>query len=214
MALVSPRDLGAWLEWVYLGLFSGRGVSAVKLSASSGQTSAWAYLLWLIRDHGAFLVPLALGLPSLTRRLGTLQRAWFTGVGFALLALVPLSVPAGKEPLYMLPALPFLYGFVALTITAPDYTPARYARVDRASAKFSLLIAALLIAYWAVGAAGAQGGARLVPLLHLAHVALWTAPSFRVLSQKPVKPVLAACALLSLGLAVALLCASPVAFDS
>ncbi|HEX6240370.1 MAG TPA: glycosyltransferase family 2 protein [Polyangiales bacterium] len=214
VALVAPRDLGAWLEWVYLGLFSGRGVSAAKLSASSEHTSSWAYLLWLIRDHGAFLVPLALGLPSLTRRLGTLQRAWFTGVGFALLALVPLSVPAGKEPLYMLPALPFLYGFVALAITAPDYTPARFSRIDRAAAKFSLLLAALLLAYWAVALGGAAHYARLAPLLHLAHVALWTAPSFRVLRQRPVKPVLAGCALVSLALAITLLCASPGPFDS
>src|SRR5688572_24410109 len=142
-----------------------------------------------------------------------MQRAWFTGVGSALLALVPLSVPAAKEPLYMLSALPFFYGFTALALTAPDYTPPRYQRVDRAAAKFSLLLAGAIAVYWLVDAFLAQPDARLPLILHLAHVALWTAPSFRVLARKPVKPVLAACALISLALALALLFASPQPFD-
>lgn len=213
VAVFSPEDLGAWIEWVYLGLFSGSGVSAQKLSSQSFQDSPWAYLVWLIRDHGALLAPIALGLPSLTRRLGTLQRAWFTGVGSALLALVPLSVPAAKEPLYMTSALPFFYGFAALAITAPDYTPTRYLRVDRAAAKFSLLLAGALFVYWLVDAALAQPDARLPLILHVAHVALWTAPSFRVLARKPVKPVLAACALISLAISLSLLATSPLPFD-
>ncbi len=204
VAIVAPDDLGAWVEWVYLGLFSGRGVSAQKLSASPEAASRWAYLGFLLRDHGSLLVPIALGLASLTRRLGSLQRAWFAAVAFALLGLVPLSVPAWKEPLYMTPALPFLYGFAALCLVAPDYTPPRYARIDLASAKFSLVLAgALLIALFA-RVLGAPTGSGLPLLLQCAHVAIWTVPSFRVLARKPVKPAIVACALASLALSLAL----------
>jgi hypothetical protein len=191
---------------VYLGLFSGHGISAVKLSASEGD-SPWAYLGFLLRDHGALLVPIALGLPSLTRRLGNLQRAWFAGVGFALLGLVPLSVPAAKEPLYMAPALPFFYGFAALCLIAPDYTPARYLRIDRAAAKFSIAIACALVIASLSRVLAAHTEAVLLSLLHCAHVAIWTVPSFRVLQQKPVKPAIVACALLSLIVALAWLAA-------
>jgi dolichol-phosphate mannosyltransferase len=205
VALVSPADLGAWIEWVYLGLFSGHGISAQKLSASPELDSRWAYLGFLLRDHGALLIPIVLGLPSLTRRLGGLSRAWFAGVGFALLGLVPLSVPAAKEPLYMAPALPFLYGFAALSMIAPDYTPPRYARVDRGSAKFSLAIACVLLLASIVRVLGAHTEPTLLLLLHCAHVAIWTVPSFRVLAHKPIKPAIAACAFASLALSFALL---------
>jgi dolichol-phosphate mannosyltransferase len=205
VALVSPSDLGAWIEWVYLGLFSGHGISAQKLSALPDGASRWAYLGFLLRDHGALLVPIALGLPSLTRRLGGLQRAWFAAVAFALLGLVPLSVPAAKEPLYMAPALPFLYGFAALCLVAPDYTPARYARVDRASAKLSIAIACTLMIVSLVRVLGAHTEPTLLLLLHCAHVAIWTVPSFRVLQHKPIKPVIVGCAFVSLLLAFALL---------
>jgi dolichol-phosphate mannosyltransferase len=203
VALVSPADLGAWVEWVYLGLFSGRGISASKLSAAPD--SHWAYLGFLLHDHGALLVPIALGLPSLTRRLGNLQRAWFAAVTFALLGLVPLSVPAAKEPLYMAPALPFLYGFAALCLIAPDYTPPRHARVDRASAKFSIAIALALVVAAIARVLAAHTASALVPLLHCAHVAIWTVPSFRVVRHKPIKPAIAGCAFASLCIALALL---------
>lgn len=200
--LSAPHDLGAWVEWVYLGLFSGHGVSAPKLSAPEWQGSAWAYLVWLVRDHGALLAPIALGLPSLTRRLGTLQRAWFAGVSFALLSLVPLSVPAAKEPLYMAPVLPFFYGFAALAVAAPDHTPARYVRVDRSAARFSLLIALVIVGYW-LWAGALEASLRGPAILHVAHTALWTVPSFRVLRGKSTRTALGACAAVSLLLAVA-----------
>jgi hypothetical protein len=159
----------------------------------------------LLRDHGALLIPIALGLPSLTRRLGSLQRAWFCGVGFALLGLVPLSVPAAKEPLYLTPALPFLYGFAALCLIAPDYTPVRHARVDRGAAKFSLVLASALLFATVVRVLYAHTEPTLLLVLHCAHVAIWTVPSFRVLRHEPIKPAIVLCALASLLVSFALL---------
>jgi hypothetical protein len=81
------------------------------------------------------------------------------------------------------------------------------------AAKVSLLLPALLAAYWLAAAYLAQPGVRLPLFLHLAHIALWTAPSFRVLQRKPIKPVVVGCALISMALALTLLWASPIAFD-
>jgi uncharacterized membrane protein SirB2 len=204
VALVAPRDLEAWIEWVYLGLFDGRGPSGAKLNASAGSASMWAYLAWLLRDHGALLAPIVLGFPALTRRVGALQKAWFAAAGFALLAIVPLSVPAAKEPLYLAPVLPFFYAFAGLALTSPEHTPARHARVDRGAAKLSLLVAAGLGMYWAIAALSARGAALPPALLHLAHILVWTAPSFSVLRNRPVNRVILPCALISLVLAALL----------
>ena len=211
VALVAPHDLEAWVEWVYLGLFSGHGATGPKLSGGS-HDSMWAYLVWLVRDHGALLAPIVLGLPALTRRVGTLQKAWFSATGFALLAFVPLSVPAAKEPLYMAPVLPFFYAFAGLALTSPEHTPARYARVDRAAAKLSLVIAGGLAIYWAIVALSARGAA-LPAMLHLAHITVWTAPSFSVLREKPVNRAILPCALTSILLAALLTATGAAIFE-
>jgi hypothetical protein len=207
VAVAAPNDLEAWLDWVYLGLFSGRGATGPKLSASPDGDSAWAYLIWLVRDHGALLAPIVLGLPSVTRRVAPVQK-----VVFALLAIVPLSVPAAKEPLYMAPVLPVLYAFAGLALSAPEHTPARYVRVDRAAAKLSLFLAAGLVGSWLIVAVGGQGTARISAILHLTHVAIWTAPSFSVLREQPINRAVLPCSLASILLAVLLTLSGSAAF--
>jgi len=213
VALVAPHDLEAWLEWVYLGLFDGRGATGPKLNAGDSRDSVLAYVLWLLRDHGALIAPIVLGLPALTRRVGALQKAWFSATGFALLAIVPLSVPAAKEPLYLAPVLPFFYAFAGLALSSPEHTPARHARVDRAAAKLSLWLAAGLALHWVIVALSAPGAALPPAILHLAHIALWTAPSFSVLREKPVNRVVLPCALASVLLSVLLTATGAAVFD-
>ncbi len=212
VAVTAPRDLGAWIEWVYLGLFSGHGVTATKLSsdrASAG--SAWAYLGWLVRDHGAMFAPLVLGLPAATRRMSRLRAALCAGVFGALVALVPLSVPVAKEPLYMLPVLPFLYALVALTAVAPDRAPQRYARVNVGAARASLLVAAGAALPW-IASALLEAPPAVTVALPLLHIAIWTVPSLCVLAQRQVSPTIWPCAFASLLLTLASGVASPLGF--
>jgi dolichol-phosphate mannosyltransferase len=208
VALRAPEDLTAWLEWVYLGLFSGHGVTASKLSShellaqpdSADPSSAWAYVGWLLRDHGALLAPLVLGLPAATRRMGRFRGATYAAIMGALLALVPLSVPAAKEPLYMAPVLPFLYALVALSLVAPDRAPPRYANVNRGAAQVSLVLAGALTFGW-LWAALFQAVPAAAVALPLAQIALWCAPSARALAGRSVAATILPCAVGSLLLA-------------
>lgn len=205
VALAAPQDLDAWIEYVYFGLFSGHGITAAKLSQSPNapEPSSWDYLVWLLRDHGALLVPLALGLPALTRRMNVSRRAFGVATFAALLALIPLSIPVAKEPLYMAPVLPFVYALAGLTLTAPDRLPPHYARVNRGAARFSLMLAALLVGTWLLVLA-LKPQSFPQALGHIAHIALWTWPSMRVLQGKLVAPSIAPCALTSFALAAIL----------
>jgi hypothetical protein len=205
VALWAPTDLEAWIESVYFGLFSGRGITAAKLSLapSSPEPSWWDYLGWLLRDHGALLVPLALGMPALTRRMNVTRRAFGAATLAALLSLIPLSIPIAKEPLYMAPALPFVYALAGLTLVAPDRLPAHYARVNRGAARFSLVVAGILIGTWLCLLAFGRRSSLEVPG-HIAHIAVWTVPSLRVLRRKPAVPTIVPCAMTSFALAALL----------
>jgi dolichol-phosphate mannosyltransferase len=198
VALTAPDELGAWLEWVYLGLFSGHGITATKLSSDQASAgSAWAYVGWLARDHGALLAPLVLGLPAATRRMGRFRGATYAAIVGALLALVPLSVPAAKEPLYMTPVLPFLYALVALSLVAPDRVPPRFRRVNHGAAQLSLVLGVLIAGGW-LGGALFQALPAMTIALPLAQIALWCVPSLRALAGRSVAATILPCAVGSL----------------
>jgi dolichol-phosphate mannosyltransferase len=211
VALVAPDDFRAWLDWVYLAIFTGRGATGPKLSSGdpmwgSDPLEPFLYALLLLRDHGAMLVPIVLGLPAATRRVRREEGALYAAVLGALFALVPLSVPSAKTALYMLPMLPFFYVLAAHAVAAPDRLPARLWRVNRGAARASLVVAGLLAAGHLV--ALAVYGAILHSLHHalvsassLALVAVWSAPSVAVLRGRAVSPVLTASAFASLGIA-------------
>jgi hypothetical protein len=197
VALSSPGDLRAWLHTVYLGIFSGAGVTGPKLS--KGESSAFAYLAWLLRDHGAVLVPIVLGLPAATRRVSANRRAIFAALIGALVAIVPLSVPASKEPLYLLPVLPFLYLLAGLSLSAPEHEPLRYARVNRGAARASLVLAALLVLGIVLNALFDKATLWLV-LVRVGHVAAWSLPSVATLRGQRATSMLVPAALISLAL--------------
>lgn len=206
VALTAPSDLPLWVGQVYLAIFSGAGVTGEKLSEQGQATSAWTYARFLLRDHGALLAPIVLGLPALTRRLDSHERAWIAASLGALGALVPLSVPAYKEPLYLLPALPFVYLLAALCVVAPDLTPESKRRVDQGAARASLTAAAALALSWlALGLLDRTlSGANVA--LHIGHVLAWTLPSLWLLRGARASAGVAPAAFASLlltGLAIA-----------
>ncbi len=201
VGVTAPADVSLWIERVYLAIFSGAGVTGEKLSASMPpDTSVWSYARWLLRDVGALLAPIVLGFPALTRRLDNLGRAWLAASLAALGALVPLSVPVYKEPLYMLPAVPFVYVLAGLCLMAPDRAPARSQRVNETAARVSIGCALVLIA----GCIGAllldRGQTAAGTALHIGHILCWTLPSWSLLHSGASARAIAPAAFLSLGL--------------
>jgi hypothetical protein len=208
VAVTAGEDLQAWVDSVYLGIFSGHGASGPKLS-ELGNGSPWDYARWLMRDHAALLGPIALGLPAFTRRMGVSRRAFSAAVFASLLALIPLSIPAAKEPLYMAPVLPFVYAFAALCLIAPDRTPRPYLRVNRGAARFALSVAALVILGNLLSALVEGERAWLELGARLSHACIWSVPSFRVLRGKDVGPSVVPCALGSFVISVLLTSLGP-----
>ncbi|WP_434300361.1 phospholipid carrier-dependent glycosyltransferase [Corallococcus exiguus] len=161
VALRSPTDVALWLTQVYFAPFLGQSIGGSKL-AGAGVPTEWSHPSWyypaiLYREH-FFLCPLLLAaLPALKRRAPT-AAGLFGAIGFGLASLVPLSLPAIKESLYILGVLPFLYGLAGLGASAlfaregtlnPRRAPAR--RALRVAGYFSA--AAVLL----IGAAHARG---------------------------------------------------------
>ncbi len=201
VALTAPSDLLLWIERVYLAIFSGAGVTGEKLSVNTQPyASAWAYVRWLVRDHGALLAPIILGLPALTRRLDGMRRAWLAASLGALGALVPLSVPVYKEPLYMLPALPFVYLLAGMCVVAPDLAPARSVRINQGAARVSIGCALLLCAGWFVLGVVDRELSATHAALHIGHVLVWTWPSLSLLRTGASTKAIAPAAILSLAL--------------
>jgi dolichol-phosphate mannosyltransferase len=199
VALEAPEDLGLWIGRVYFAIFSGHGVTGEKLSASAAP-SAWAYVGFLFRDHGALLAPIVLGFPAATRRMGARRGALLAALLGAVFGLVPLSVPAYKEPLYMLPLLPFVYMFAGLCVVAPDRAPPRHRRINRAAARAAIAVVALLCFAWGVGMLMFPATRSIATLLHLAHALVWTLPAVFVLRERRAIDALTPAAALSLGL--------------
>jgi len=127
VAIVSPADLQIWLSAVYLGIFSGHGVTGAKLSAVADYArhrhSALYYPLILYRDH-FFLLPLSVfGIDELLRVPRVRSSRLLAMIGGACVAVVALSVPAYKDARYVLPMAPFLYAFAGLCLAALGRSP-------------------------------------------------------------------------------------------
>ncbi len=200
-AMLSDEGLLELVERVYLSPLSGPRMAGTSPPAHPGATSAstWSYLIWLLRDHGALLVPLALGLPALTRRMHVGKRGLSAATLAAVLSLVPLSIPLAQDPLYMAPVLPFVYALSGLCLVSPESLPRQYARVNLGAARLSLGIAILMGSVWIFLLARDPGHFQ-GPAMHIAHIAIWCVPSLRILRGKTVFPALMPCALTSFAL--------------
>lgn len=200
IAVLSRGDLEPWLDSVYLALFYS---ARVEQTPRATPLASWNYALWLVRDHGALLAPLCLGMPALTRRMNVTKRAFSAAVFAALLALIPLSIPAAQNPLYMAPMLAFIYMLTALSLVSSQNLPHHYRRVNRSAARFSLAVAAALCVGWSISAV-CNLTVWSSALGHLAHIAVWSVPSVWMLREKPLIPTLLPCAVTSFALAALL----------
>jgi len=161
VALRSPSDVPLWLTRVYFASFLEQSIGGSKMTGE-GVPPEWAQPFWyypaiLYREH-FFLVPLLLSsLPALKRR----APAWaglFAAIGFGLASLILLSLPAIKEPLYILGLLPFLYALAGLGVSAllaREDTPEPRGPLDRRALFVAGLFSAA--AMLLMGAAHARG---------------------------------------------------------
>jgi hypothetical protein len=182
VAWTSERDLAAWVHHVYLGIFSGRGVTGEKLSGLGQYLHAPRWFLYypliLYRDH-CFLLPIiCFGLPALTRRPTVKKRALVAIVFGALLALVVLSVPAVKERLYVLAAVPFLYVLAGLCLAALIEAPERYRAINRTAVRAGIVVAGLSIVLFGIFLLAGTAPTVLTPGYYAAHSAAMLAAAF------------------------------------
>ncbi|WP_375770441.1 glycosyltransferase family 39 protein [Archangium gephyra] len=161
VALRSPADVPLWLTQVYFAPFLGQSIGGSKMDGA-GVPPGWVHPFWyypaiLYREH-FFLVPLLLSaLPALKRRAHATAGLLAT-IGLGLASLIPLSLPAIKESLYILGLLPFLYALAGLGVSAllsGEGTPGPSGGLERRA----LLIAGLFsaAAVLLIGAAHARG---------------------------------------------------------
>jgi 4-amino-4-deoxy-L-arabinose transferase-like glycosyltransferase len=157
----SPADVPLWLTRVYFAPFLGQSIGGSKMTGE-GVSPEWVHPFWyypaiLYREH-FFLIPLLLAaLPALKRRAPAATGLLAT-IGFGLASLIPLSLPAIKEPLYILGLLPFLYALVGLGASAllpGEDTPEPRGFLERRA----LLVAGFFsaVAMLLIGAAHARG---------------------------------------------------------
>jgi hypothetical protein len=160
IAFATPSELRVWITSVYLGIFSGHGITGAKLSALADyarhERASLYYPLVLYRDH-FFLAPLCLyGVGELLRVQQARRNRLLAMIVGAFIALVALSVPAYKDPRYVLATTPFLYAFAGLCISALGRSPEKLRPATVSVVRFSMLLAcvaflAVLIAYLAGG---------------------------------------------------------------
>jgi dolichol-phosphate mannosyltransferase len=169
-AVFAREDLPAWLSNVYLGIFSGQGVTGGKLSAiaqyARRERPVLYYPLVLYRDH-FFLVPLALfGLGELLRSPKPRTSRLLAMILGALMAVVALSVPAYKESRYVLAVTPFLYAFAGLCLAAfaraPNKLRPAATAVVRVVMVLSVAASVTVVGLYALGVSSAFGSSYLV----------------------------------------------------
>ena len=147
VGLTAPADLPVWLNSVYLGIFSGHGVTGAKLSAlqdyARHQRTALYYPLVLYRDH-FFLLPLSLfGFGELLRVPQLRRRRLLAMIAGGLVAIVALSVPAYKDARYVLASTPFMYAFAGLCLSAFARSPDKLRPATVSVVRASMVIAGL-----------------------------------------------------------------------
>jgi hypothetical protein len=158
VAISAPDDLPRWLGSVYLGIFSGRGVTGAKLSATAQYSAApvWYYPGLLFREH-FHLLPLSLfGLPALLRRNAAYALAALAMAFGAALALVVLSVPAVKEPLYLLPVLPALYVLAGVSLAELERDTVKHRPANTATVQAVAVLAIVSAAVVWISYAGGE----------------------------------------------------------
>jgi dolichol-phosphate mannosyltransferase len=158
--LASPGDLPVWIDHVYGGIFSGRGITGGKLSAladyAKHERSAVYYPLVLYRDHFVLLPLCMYGIGELLRVPQRRRRRLLAMITGGFVAIVALSVPAYKDPRYVLAATPFMYAFAGLCLSAFARSPDKLRPATVSVVRLSMVLAtaafvAVLAVYLADG---------------------------------------------------------------
>jgi hypothetical protein len=202
---VAPRDLPHWIGSVYLGIFSGRGVTGGKLSAIAGYEPkpVWYYPALLYREH-FYLAPLVLfGLPSLLRRNRAHAIEALAMAFAACLAVVVLSVPAVKEPLYVLAVVPLLYILAGVSLAELENDTNKDRPANAAVVQTVIVLAGLsALSMWIAKLVEHSGvGAREVAL-HTAGMVACTLIGMRFLWRRSLAPGVLSASALALALFV------------
>jgi hypothetical protein len=205
VAVVAPDDLPHWIGSVYLGIFSGRGVTGGKLSAIAGYEpkSFLYYPALLYREH-FYLAPLVLfGLPSLLRRNRAHALEALAMAFAACLAVVVLSVPAVKEPLYVLAVVPLLYVLAGVSLAELENDTSKDRPANVAMVQAVIVLAGVsALGMWIARLTGGPIGAREVAL-HATGMAACALIGASFLRRRPVGPALLGASIVALGLFVA-----------
>jgi 4-amino-4-deoxy-L-arabinose transferase-like glycosyltransferase len=211
VALISPGDLPHWLRSVYLGIFSGHGVTGDKLSALGryAQKPFWYYPARLYRDH-FYLLPIALfGLPALLRRghahaLGALAMAFGACIG-----VIVLSVPAVKEPLYVLSVAPLLYLLAGVSLAELESDTSKHRPANAAVVQAACMLAAFsVLCIWIAHGIGSVPGTRYA-WLHTAGMAACCILGAVWVARQQLTSALLACSALAIGVLAAIDYAEP-----
>jgi dolichol-phosphate mannosyltransferase len=146
VAVLAPGDLGDWVESVYLGIFSGRGITAGKLSGAADYAGkpVWYYPVVLYQRHFHLLPLVLFGLPALLRRNRIHAIAALAMAFGAWLGVVVLSVPAVKEPLYVFAVTPLWYALAGTSLAELEADTSKW-RVGNRAAIWAVLWLMLLV---------------------------------------------------------------------
>jgi len=150
VALFAPHDLITWLQRIYFAPFIKSGIAGSKLTGQ-GVPPNWIHPWWyygvvLYRGH-FFLMPLLMGgAPSVWAARARLRAPLFT-LGGGLLGIVLLSFTPVKEPLYMLSAIPLIYGLAGLSLSSVKREGTTPAALKLAAVASVVSVLGLCLAY-------------------------------------------------------------------
>ena len=112
--LTAPEELSFWIRQVYLGPIFGTDSAITEKVVGHARTADynhpfWYYLAVLYRDHFVLVPVLLAALLDPRRQWQAWRRPEAIALAVGVLVIVLWSVPATKEPLYILPSVTFLY---------------------------------------------------------------------------------------------------------
>jgi len=112
--ILAPHELSFWIEQVYLGVLNSEHATVAEKFSGHARTGNqshpfWYYLAILYRDHFVLVPVLLAAVLDPRRQFKAWRRPEAIALGAGVLVIVLWSLPATKEPLYILPSITFLY---------------------------------------------------------------------------------------------------------
>jgi putative flippase GtrA len=206
VAVLAPGDLGNWVESVYLGIFSGRGITAGKLSGTADYTAkpAWYYPAVLYQHHFQLLPLVLFGLPAMLRRNRTHVTTVLAMAFGAWLGVVVLSVPAVKEPLYVLAVTPLWYALAGTSLAELEADGRKW-RVGNRVAIMAVLwfVLSAVAAGWAWSWLAPEAVPVSAALIHTAGMAICAGVGVAWLTQRSLGASVALGSVIALGAVLA-----------